>query len=111
MEAGDLLAQMEEDCKPVMDMVTDMATGLLANSGDLADFDPDEDMFGEDGELGKLGKKCLKSLFGDNAIGNYVRYEWNNFDKVSTARQGSSLIWSQSKLLNLTIIDNFSPCS
>jgi len=82
VESGDLLAQMEEDCQPVMDMVTDMATGLLANSGDLADFDPDEDMFGEDSELGKLGKKCLKSLFGDNAIGNYVRYEWNNFDKI-----------------------------
>lgn len=82
IESGGLLTQMEEDCKPVMDMVTSMAAEMLANPKDLANFDPDQDMFGEDSELGKLGKKCLKTIFGDNAIGNYIRYEWNNMDKT-----------------------------
>lgn len=69
---SELVQGIVDGCGDVFDLFT---------PGDLLDFDEDLS-FGEDGKFGESGKTCVKSLLGDNPVGNYVRYLYNNFDTI-----------------------------
>ena len=70
-ESFDALQILEDDCKPVFDMVLNGDFDFLQ----LDDLD-------ENSAFGESLKHCLKSLLGDNPIGNLIRYEYDHMDKV-----------------------------
>lgn len=75
IESGDLASSIEADCKPVFDMVLDT---IILVDDNAAPIDEDEANI----RLMELGKNCLETLLGDNSIGNFIRYEYNHFDKT-----------------------------
>lgn len=67
----DSIEAIEGDCKPVFDMLTN------GNIVDLA-----QDVLDEESAIGELSKICLQNIFGDNPVGNFIRYEYNHIDKT-----------------------------
>jgi len=67
------MQSIEDDCKPVFDMVT---------TGDILSLQ--QDVLDEESAFGESSKRCLQTLLGDNALGNFIRYEYNHIDKVIT---------------------------
>ena len=74
-ESLTFIQAIEGVCQPVMDMFT---------SGELFEFE-EEDILNEDGELAKVMKPCAQTLLGDNPIGNFIRYQYHNLDKVRSS--------------------------
>mmetsp|Transcript_19327 Transcript_19327/g.40507 ORF Transcript_19327/g.40507 Transcript_19327/m.40507 type:complete len:572 (-) Transcript_19327:81-1796(-) len=70
-ESAVTLQILEDDCKPVFDMVVGGDVDFLQ----LDDLD-------ENSAFGESLNQCLKSLLGDNPIGNFIRYEYNHMDKI-----------------------------
>jgi len=65
------MQSIEDDCKPVFDMVT---------TGDILSLQ--QDVLDEESAFGESSKRCLQTLLGDNALGNFIRYEYNHIDKI-----------------------------
>jgi len=70
-ESAVTLQILEDDCKPVFDMV-------LGGDFDFLQLDD----LDENSAFGESLKHCLKSLLGDNPVGNFIRYEYNHMDKI-----------------------------
>mmetsp|Transcript_15170 Transcript_15170/g.32929 ORF Transcript_15170/g.32929 Transcript_15170/m.32929 type:complete len:586 (-) Transcript_15170:79-1836(-) len=71
-EYAALIQSIEDECKPIMDLVI---------SGDILSLE-EEDILDEESELGKSGKRCLQTLLGDNEMGNFIRYQYNHMDEI-----------------------------
>merc|ERR1719223_1123746 len=66
LKSGELVQNIVADCQPVFDM---------AVREDIVNIQ-------DDTEIDRLGKSCLQTLLGDNAIGNFIRYEYGNLDEI-----------------------------
>jgi len=66
-----LFQSFEDDCKPFFDMV---------NTGDILSLQ--HDILDEESSLGQSSKRCLQTFLGDNAMGNFIRYQYNHIDKT-----------------------------
>jgi len=70
---------IEDDCKPVFDMVT--TVDILSLQQDILDG-RQQDFIDEESAFGQSSKRCLQTFLGDNAMGNFIRYQYNNIDKT-----------------------------
>lgn len=58
-----------ESCKPM----AEAGSGGLTSLQDLSD---------ESSDLYRLGRECFQTVYGDNSLGNSIRYEYHHMDKV-----------------------------
>lgn len=68
---SNLVQDIEDSCKPAFN-------SFLSLEGDV----PDADDLDENSELGQGVRQCMEYLLGDNLIGNLIRYEYQNLDKI-----------------------------
>jgi len=68
---------LTEEIQNVCGAAFELAFGLA-----MDDEDALEGMFDEGSELYKSAKGCLQTLLADNPVGNFIRFEYNNMDKI-----------------------------
>jgi len=71
-ETATLMQTILDSCKSTMNTV-------IAGAGGLTSLDY---LIDESNDFDSLDKSCFQNLYGDNPIGNTIRYEYHHLDKV-----------------------------